>query len=338
LCFDFGIELDDDTEDDPERPKDEAPQLKIEIPANRYDMLCFEGIAMHLNIFRGKHGFPKFRLVDMQENSMQTLTVHEETAKVRPYVAGAILRNIKFTQATYDSFIGLQDKLHQNLARQRTLVSIGTHDLDTIQGPFTYEARAPKDISFVPLNQTKKMDGAQLMTFYEMDKHLGRYLHIIRDSPVYPVIYDANKVVCSLPPIINGEHSKITLNTKNVFIEITATDQTKLDIVCNIMVGMFSQYCAEEFLIEPVKIVSPHNGTTRITPSLASRIVPVEVDYLNACTGLGESPEAMCKLLSKMGYTATPAKDKGRIDVTVPFTRADVLHPCDIVSGEGQNR
>jgi len=275
---------------------------------------------------------PSYRLVDMPESQMQTLTVSEATAQVRPYVAGAILRNINFTQATYNSFIGLQDKLHQNLARQRTLVSIGTHDLDTVKGPFTYEAHPPTDISFVPLNQTKKLDGAELMKFYEGDKHLGRYLHIIRDAAVYPVIYDSDRVVCSLPPIINGDHSKITLNTKNVFIEITATDQTKLDIVCNIMVAMFSQYCADKFLIEPVKIISPHNGTTRITPSLASRTVPVEIDYLNQCCGLNESPEAICKLLSKMAYTAKPGKDKGVIDVTVPFTRADVLHPCDIVS------
>jgi len=36
LCFEFGIELDEDTEYDKDRPKDESPQLKIEIPANRY--------------------------------------------------------------------------------------------------------------------------------------------------------------------------------------------------------------------------------------------------------------------------------------------------------------
>jgi phenylalanyl-tRNA synthetase beta chain len=46
LCFDFGIELDGDTEEDPNRPKDQAPELAIEIPANRYDMLCFEGRAL----------------------------------------------------------------------------------------------------------------------------------------------------------------------------------------------------------------------------------------------------------------------------------------------------
>jgi phenylalanyl-tRNA synthetase beta chain len=39
-------------------------------------------------------------------------------------------------QAEYDSFIDLQDKLHMNLCRQRRLVSMGTHDLDTVQGPF----------------------------------------------------------------------------------------------------------------------------------------------------------------------------------------------------------
>ncbi|KAK0720102.1 hypothetical protein B0H67DRAFT_484225 [Lasiosphaeris hirsuta] len=331
LCFDFGIELDKDTEDDPARPKDQAPELAIEIPANRYDMLCFEGIALHLNIFRGKQATPNYKLLDVPESKMQSITVTKATAEVRPYVAGAILRNLKFTPATYASFIGLQDKLHQNLARQRTLVSIGTHDLDTIQGPFTYDALPPKDINFTPLNQTKKMSGEELMAFYETDKHLGRFLHIIRDKPVYPVIFDANKTVCSLPPIINGDHSKITLETTNVFIEITATDQTKLDIVCNIMVAMFSRYCEEAFTIEPVKIISEHNGATRITPSLATRVMDVEVDYINKCCGLEESPAAICKLLGKMALAAEPSGDPKFIKIQVPSTRADVLHACDVM-------
>lgn len=79
------------------------------------------------------------------------------------------------------------------------------------------------------------------------DRNLGRYLHIIRDSPVYPVIYDSNRVVCSLPPIINSNHSKITMDTRNVFIEVTATDRTKVEIVTSILVAMFSVYCDEIF-------------------------------------------------------------------------------------------
>lgn len=335
LCFEFGIELDEDTSNS-ERPivngKQAPAELKIEIPANRYDMLCFEGIALMLNIFREKTPLPNYTLVAPKSGKIQTITVHPDTLKVRPYVSGSILRNVKFTQEAYDSFISLQDKLHQNLARNRTLVAIGTHDLDTVKGPFTYEALPPKDIKFKPLNQTKEMNAEEMMQFYENDKHLGKYLHIIRDKPVYPVIYDSQRIVCSMPPIINGDHSKITLNTTNVFIEMTGTDRTKLEIVNNIIVSMFSQYCSEPFTIEPVKIISEHNNETRQTPDLSPRTAEAEVDYINNCCGLQESPERICQLLTKMCYTAKPSsKDKNIIEVSVPPTRADVLHQCDIM-------
>ncbi|KAL9577208.1 MAG: hypothetical protein Q9212_006512 [Teloschistes hypoglaucus] len=250
LCFDFGIELDEDTSLS-QRPivngKQEAPQLKIEIPANRYDMLCFEGISLMLEIFLGKRTSPDYRLVAPPKGELQVINVDKETARIRPYCTGAVLRNVKFTKESYDSFIALQDKLHQNLARQRSLVAIGTHDLDTIQGPFSYEALRPEEIQFVPLNQTRSMTGVQLMKFYETDKNMSKYLPIIRDSPVYPIIYDSKRTVCSMPPIINSNHSKITLETRNVFIEMTATDRTKIDICNNIVVSMFSRYCEEPF-------------------------------------------------------------------------------------------
>src|SRR5690242_16944488 len=116
------------------------------------------------------------------------------------------------------------------------------------------------------------------LMFKQKDKHLGRFLHIIRDSPVYPVIYDANRTVLSLPPIINGNHSKITLDTKNVFIEITATDKTKVEIVNHMLIAMFAGYAES---IEAIKIVSPHNNESRISPDLSPREWKAEVDYLN---------------------------------------------------------
>lgn len=40
-----------------------------------------------------------------------------QTAAVRPYAVAAVLRDITFTQERYDSFIELQEKLHQNICR-----------------------------------------------------------------------------------------------------------------------------------------------------------------------------------------------------------------------------
>lgn len=326
LCFDFGIELDEDTTE--ECVGDERPQLKIEIPANRYDMLCIEGIAQALNEFLGRREAPTYKL--NPPTPQIKLTIDKSTEQVRPYAAAAVLRGVEFDERRYASFIALQDKLHTNLCRNRTLVAIGTHDLDTLTPPFTYEALAPKEIKFVPLNQEKNMDGAELMEFYDKDKNLGKYLHIIRDSPVYPVIFDSKRTVCSLPPIINSNHSKITLSTKNVFIEVTGTDKTKTDLVIEQIVAMFSVYCKTPFEIEPVEVVSKHNDQNRVTPNVTPRKTEAEIAYINSCLGLDYSGEQIAGLLKKMSLQAKP-KDEKIIEVEVPITRSDILHQCDIM-------
>jgi phenylalanyl-tRNA synthetase beta chain len=79
LCFEFGIELDEDTSQS-KKPEDLAqpPQLKIEIPANRYDMLCFEGIAMNLRVFLEKQKLPEWKLTPPSSGEVQTLTIKPE--------------------------------------------------------------------------------------------------------------------------------------------------------------------------------------------------------------------------------------------------------------------
>ena len=42
--------------------------------------------------------------------------------------------------------------------RKRSLVAIGTHDLDTVEGPFSYEALPPEQIKFKPLNQVSNVN------------------------------------------------------------------------------------------------------------------------------------------------------------------------------------
>lgn len=327
LCFQFGIELDDDTTEEV-AGTDERPQLKIDIPANRYDLLCHEGIVRALRVFLGKDPLPNYRLSEPAD--MITMTLTPETAQIRPFFVGAVLRGVKFTQDRYDHFIDLQDKLHQNLARQRTLVSMGTHDLDTIEAPFTYEALPPNDIKFAPLNRTEEYTATGLMELYETDRHLGRYLHIIRDSPVYPIIYDHQRRVMSMPPIINSNHSKITLDTRNVFIDVTGVDQTKTDIVANILVAMFSEYCEEPFTVEPVRVVYP-DGRAVVTPNLDARETSVRVSYVNRCTGLQHDAAQIAQLLGRMGHTAAPTADADVVSVQVPVTRPDILHECDLM-------
>lgn len=299
---------------------------RIDIPANRYDLLCLEGLVNGILVFLRKRDSPSYQKV--VPTQPQKLMVTANPAQIRPFVVAAILRGVTLDKDRYANFIDLQDKLHQNICRKRTLVAIGTHDLDTIKGPFTYDAKPPKDIRFVPLNQTKEMDGEELMNFYSTHAQLKTYLPIIRDSPVYPVIHDANGVVLSLPPIINGDHSKISVDTKNIFIECTATDLTKAKIVLDTVVTLFSEYCSKPFQIEAVEV---HNadGSVVAYPELSTRKEKIQVDKVNKYIGIETSADDIADMLSKMLLKATKLNDN-EVSVEIPPTRHDVIHVADI--------
>uniref|UniRef100_UPI0037E8DAFC phenylalanine--tRNA ligase beta subunit n=1 Tax=Semicossyphus pulcher TaxID=241346 RepID=UPI0037E8DAFC len=340
LCFEFGLELDEITTEKEIISKEQGDSkasgasdiilYKIDVPANRYDLLCLEGLVRGLQVFKNKLEAPRYRRVSPVSGEPQKLIITKETAAVRPFAVAAVLRNITFTQERYDSFIELQEKLHQNICRKRSLVAIGTHDLDTISGPFTYTAKPPGDISFKPLNQTKEYTATQLMSLYKTDSHLRHYLHIIEDKPVYPVIYDSNGVVLSMPPIINGDHSKITLNTKNVFVECTATDLTKAKTVLDMMVTMFSEYCSQPFTVEEADVVNP-DGKTCKYPELAYRKEKLSSEFVNRKVGINESTEKIAQLLTRMCLLSQVTGVGDEIEVEIPPTRSDVIHACDIM-------
>jgi phenylalanyl-tRNA synthetase beta chain len=157
-----------------------------------------------------------------------------------------------------------------------------------------------------------------------------------------------------MPPIINGDHTKITLDTTDVFIDMTATDETKLYICMNIIVTMFSEYCKDPFVcvvfllsiksypanpnfffwpgrVEPVKVIYP-DGRTVITPDLKPIPMTAETSYINSFLGLSLSTEEICKLIARMGSEAVPSPtNDGTFTVQLPPTRPDVLHPVDLV-------
>ena len=152
---------------------------------------------------------------------------------------------------------------------------------------------------------------------------------IIQSKEYYPIIQDVNQVVLSLPPIINGEHSKITLNTRNVFIECTATDMHKAEIVLDTMVTMFSEYCAVKFQIEAVQ-VTQLDGSSRIFPTLEQRYEVVDAGLVNRKIGIEIDDGHMCNLLKRMGLPSEVVS-AGKINVKIPPTRSDILHACDII-------
>jgi phenylalanyl-tRNA synthetase beta chain len=263
--------------------------------------------------------------------------VEAPTSQIRPFVVCAVLRGVSFDKKRYKSFIDLQEKLHQNICRKRSYVAIGTHDLDTVEGPFRYKALAPSDINFVPLtdNDGRSFSGKELLDFYREDptaKHLKPYTDLIYDSPVYPVIYDSKDRVLSMPPIINSKHSRIQMHTTNVFIECTGTDLTKANIVLDTVVTMFAEYCAAPFTAETVEVIYEETGKVEKTPLLSHRTCDAPMKDIVGIVGVDIPPAEVCKLCDRMQLgPADYLPEQDLIRVHVPSTRSDILHAVDVI-------
>ena len=322
-------------------PMDNVIVYKVEVPANRYDLLCLEGIAQAIKCYIGKGKLPQYKL--SKPATKQQIIVKPETKQVRQYVVGAILRNIKFDVQSYNSFIDLQDKLHQNICRRRTLCSMGTHDYDLVaDGPITYEAHAPKDIKFKALKQKEEMNCVDLFKTLkdEPSGKLKKFLHIIEDSPVYPVFYDQKRTVLSLPPITNSDATKISQNTKNCFIEVTGTDLTKCKIVLAILTSHFSVHCegASKFTVEPVDVIYEGNSEmgTIESPCLDTEAFEVEVNYITKLLGIPLDLKQINDAAVKMGLNPVASSDaQTKVKFECSPIRPDILHACDIAEEIG---
>lgn len=328
LCFEYGLELDEWLEAGEEG--EERATLKIEVPANRYDLLCYEGIAVAFKVYLGLASAPQFKVV--RPSKPLRLVVEPEVAKVRPFAAGAILRNVTFTPRRYKSFIALQDKLHTNICRYRSLVAIGTHDLAKISGNVRYRALDPKSFAFAPLNQSQELKASEVLEFYARpDSHLARYVPLTEREGLVPVFMDESDSVLSMPPLINSDKTKITLDTKDIFFDLTATDETKLHIVLNEIVAVFSEYAGTPFEVEAVEVVT--GSKTELLPKLESFTVHTPIAYLNSSLGLSLTGAGYAKLLERMALSVKENGDD--LAVIVPPTRPDILHKCDLVEEAG---
>ncbi|XP_039167869.1 phenylalanine--tRNA ligase beta subunit, cytoplasmic-like isoform X2 [Eucalyptus grandis] len=89
--------------------------------------------------------------------------------------------------------LGLRCSDSLDILGEEHKVAVGTHDLDTLEGPFSYEALPPSGISFVPLKQVKNFKADEVMEFYRSDLKLKKFLHIVENSPVFPIIYDSKR-------------------------------------------------------------------------------------------------------------------------------------------------
>jgi len=295
-------------------------EIKVEFFPNRPDNLSVEGVARSFKGFIGQEiGFPDYKV----EDSGEYVTVDKDVAAIRPYIGFAKIDNVDFTGDKLKYIMEFQENLHWVIGRDRKKVAIGIHNADVVEAPFKYIA-TPKDANaFVPLEKDVEMTPDAILTDHEKGVD---YAHLIEDFEKYPLILDKNDNVLSMPPIINGELTKIKEDTHNIIVDVTGTDERAVNQSLNIICSSFAEVGGQ---IKSMEV--RYEDKTIKTPDLTPQEMNVHVDTANSLIG-GTSLTAqdIKELLLKARFDAEIIDDN-EVKAIIPAYRVDILHEVDIV-------
>src|ERR687889_316012 len=294
--------------------------IRVEYNPNRPDFASPYGIIRALKgILDIETGIPKLRLF---KNGIYKIDVESSVKQVRPIIVSLVAKknNVHDNEAI-KQLILMQEDLHNGIGRRRKKASIGIHDLDSIKFPITYKT-VTDDFFFVPLGVESSNTIKQILNEFDVGR---QYRHILENSNKYPIIVDADNNVLSFPPIINGNVTKITPKTNNLFIEITANNQKAADDILAILAITFQDM---GFEIHNVSISS--SGVIQLTPKLETISIDVDVSYINNIIGLELTKKEIISFLKKSRLDAY-LSGIDIITCIVPRYRTDILHAIDIV-------
>ena len=295
-------------------------EIKVEFFPNRPDNLSVEGVARSFKGFIGQEtGLPKYNV----EKSDEIVTVDSEVAEIRPYIAFAKIDNVDFSGDKLKYIMDFQENLHWVIGRDRKKVAIGIHNADVVNGPFKYIATPKNENAFVPLEKDEKMTPGSILTDHEKGVD---YAHLIEKFDKYPLILDKDDNVLSMPPIINGELTKLKEDTHNIIVDVTGTDERAVNQTLNIICCSFAEVGGE---IKSMEV--KYEDKSIISPDLTPQERIVHVDTANELIGgTTLTAKEIKDLLLKARFDAEVINDN-EVNAIIPAYRVDILHEVDIV-------
>jgi len=303
----------------------EGETLKVEIKdGNRPDLWNVEGIARCLRLALGVEGGLKSYAIE--GSSKTKVLVDPRLEKIRPYIVGSILKNVKLDDDIIRGLMHLQDKLDQTYGRNRRRASIGLYNFDLIEPPLHYTVARPTEVSFVPLDSSEEMTLEEILRRHPKGLQYGG---IIGKHRYLPILLDKDDRVLSFPPIINSNDlGKITEDVENVLVEVTGTVFQNL---LNTLTMVSLSLADRGGRIYSVEVDYPYGKERRvITPKIESKSMVLRPSYVNEVLGLNLKTETIAELLKKAGY-GIAGRRRDEMTVIVPCSRIDIMHPVDIV-------
>jgi phenylalanyl-tRNA synthetase beta chain len=291
--------------------------VTVDITPNRPDMLGIVGFSRAALFLLGKK-VPKEKFYSITSEPMAQVTVTKTVKKIRPFIAAAVVKNVDLSGNKLKDLINFTEKFCETYGRKRKKIAIGLYNFDVAKGNFTYDASRKGE--FAPLGSKEKESFDKILKEHEKGIE---YSDILNKRKAYPNLRD-EKNIFSLIPIINSEHSRVTENTKNLFVELTGTSQKVVEEALNLIACTFIDMGADVY---PCNIVYPNK--TVITPHLDYKEVKIRRSTAEKMLGVYLEDNKVITLANKLGHVA--AKYGIHILFYSPPYRLDILNEQDVI-------
>jgi phenylalanyl-tRNA synthetase beta chain len=180
----------------------------------------------------------------------------------------------------------------------------------------------PTSVKFVPLGKAKEMTPKEILEKHEKGV---AYRHLVDWSPKYPLLIDRHGRVLSMPPIINGELTRVDASTRNLFLDVTGPSFEAVEKSLKVLASALADMGGK---IESVTVHYPDR--TMVSPNLEPEKMKLRLGYANKMLGLRLSEAEAIKCLQKCRLDAEIV-EKGVLEVSIPPYRIDIMHEIDLV-------
>ncbi len=340
--------------------------VRMDLLAVRPDLFDPGGLARALRgLLSIETGPPEYRV----EPPVLRLRVDDsvrQPGSLRPFIACAVLENVRLDDDRVKILMKLQENLHWALGRDRKIASIGVYDLDSLEldagsgaagdrsdaafrptrnasagsGPtrdasgagtgsardafagsgsfenphgfgavirtadLEYTTEDPDRYSFVPLGSRETGASARRTLRQILEGHPKgvAYAHLLAGFDRYPILRTAGGRVLSMPPIINSEETKVRLDSRRFFIDVTGTVRRVVHRTLNILVTSLLEM-DPSLRLQAVELesgtgnentaASRARGATRIAGPGAERTGGLGAESGRSTGGIEEGPETL---------------------------------------------
>ncbi|MGA3020678.1 MAG: phenylalanine--tRNA ligase subunit beta [Candidatus Micrarchaeales archaeon] len=291
-------------------------EIDIEFPANRPDLISTIGLARAIRYFMRRSRKFEYKL-GMEENEF-IINVGANVGKIRPFISGLVVRNMKLGEDDLLEIINFTEKLSETYGRKREQIALGLHDLKNVKPPFYYDAYENEE--FVPLEKRNSMRYSEVI---ERESKGNEYGRLCKMEQRYVALKDMHGTM-SLIPVLNSERTKVSATTKNMLVDITGVNKYAIEKTADLLAADFA-----DMGYEVSRIRVNYNGSVSVIPKMRGGRISIPVDQIEKEIGVEIGPNNSILLANKMGYEASRIGTKIRLEV--PPYRLDVINEQDVI-------